>query len=57
MTISRLFSLACWTSLFAILAGVITGSVSNTVAIGLVLIALLAQIIGFLIDARNKLKD
>jgi hypothetical protein len=53
MTTSKLFSLACWVSLFAILAGVIIGAVSQTIAIGLVLIALLAQIIGFLIDAKK----
>lgn len=57
MTISRLFSLACFVSLFAILAGVIIGAVSQTVGIGLILIALLAQILGLLIDARNKHKD
>ena len=57
MNISRLFSLACWACLFAILAGVIIGAVSSTVGIGLVLIALLAQILGLLIDAKNNLKD
>lgn len=53
----KLFSLACWSSLIAILAGVLIGAVSQTVGIGLVLIALLAQIIGFLIEAKNKLED